>query len=825
VRALAWAKAHRKTTIAGGVVLGLMLFYLLAGGALAASLISGRASEKLGRPVTIGGGHGGLGAIVLGDISIAGAPGQPPLLTVKEVRIPWGAALGMHSDVRIDGLRINAVHGGDADNVSALVDRLRGRASGKAKTDAAEGSGSSGPPSSPSASPSSSSSSVPDVVITNGMLEARDETKHVALRIGLFDAELRPGTKLAVRLRGVRGVLTLGAEGEGPSFSAEEIDVQTPLAGLRPTGVPSLRVTAGRASPLPTLSLTGITGVIAPPPAGVPGPADGLIIDLRGSYGGAKESLWTAKGQADPAKGTGKLALRAEQFSLGRIRDVLPPSVLTPENTTLDAALDLAWVGDAVKFGGELAVVGLSLHHESLAADPVENVSVGLTLAGTAYPVARRLELERFEGRVRDITARLSGSVALPEGTFKFANGRKLDVIPQIVLAFTVPRVSCAKLLTSIPTALVPHLQGFEMKGNFEANVGAKIDFANLDGLELTGKVGIDGCKVLKAPPEVDALDGKHQGKESLVVNVEVPKKLGVPASAEPDTLSVVVGPDNPDFVPYDEISPYLVGSIMTTEDNGFFKHRGWVTSEFKSALRRNLQRGGFRLGASSITMQMTKNVLLTREKTLSRKLQELFLVWYIEQNLSKERILELYFNAVEFGPRIYGIGAAVRHYFGKKPSELTPLEAAWFSSIMPNPKRRYVQFCHGAPVPQWDKYIHRIMAKTHERGRLTDDEYAAYAPQTLTFDRKEASFTEKQCLEWVKTMAPPKQEPEAPPEIEDADGEGDSAFSNKRLKRLFTHATRRAPAQTATSKTPAKAQAPKVKTSGEKPVAARAHQ
>ena len=142
--------------------------------------------------------------------------------------------------------------------------------------------------------------------------------------------------------------------------------------------------------------------------------------------------------------------------------------------------------------------------------------------------------------------------------------------------------------------------------------------------------------------------------------------------------------------------------------------------------------------------------MLLTREKTLSRKLQELFLVWYIEQNLSKERILELYFNAVEFGPRIYGIGAAVRHYFGKKPSELTPLEAAWFSSIMPNPKRRYVQYCHGAPVAQWDKYLHRIMAKTHERGRLTDDEYAAYAPQTLTFDRKEATFTEKQCLEWV---------------------------------------------------------------------------
>src|SRR5262245_21460618 len=358
-------------------------------------MIAGRATEKLGRPVTIGSGHGGFGAIVLHNVSVPGGSGQPPLLTAKEVRIPLGVALGMRSTVEIEGLRIAAVQGGSGDNLSAIADRLRGHGAAKGEK--------------PSGGAGASSSSVPDVVITDGALEARDETKHISRKIASFDAELRPDAKLAVRLRGVKGELALGEEGQGPSFGADEIDLQTPLAGLRPKGVPSLRVTAGRASPLPSLSLTGITGVIAPPPAGVPGPAAGLVIDLRGSYGGAKESLWTAKGQADPDKGTGKLSLRAEQFSLGRIRDVLPPSVLTPENTTLDAALDLAWVGDAVRFGGELAIVGLSLHHDSLATDPVENMSLGIKLAGTAYPVARRLELERLEGRIRDITARLSG--------------------------------------------------------------------------------------------------------------------------------------------------------------------------------------------------------------------------------------------------------------------------------------------------------------------------------------------------------------------------------------------------------------------------------
>ena len=152
--------------------------------------------------------------------------------------------------------------------------------------------------------------------------------------------------------------------------------------------------------------------------------------------------------------------------------------------------------------------------------------------------------------------------------------------------------------------------------------------------------------------------------------------------------------------------------------------------------------------------MQMVKNVLLSQEKTLSRKLQELFLVWYLEQKLPKERILELYFNAIEFGPRIYGIGAATRHYFGKKPSELNPVEAAFFSSILPSPKRRYIQYCHGALYPPWDKYVHRIVAKVHERGpHHRRGVRRSGAGRPLVFDRHEATFTEKQCLDWVKKM------------------------------------------------------------------------
>jgi membrane peptidoglycan carboxypeptidase len=156
------------------------------------------------------------------------------------------------------------------------------------------------------------------------------------------------------------------------------------------------------------------------------------------------------------------------------------------------------------------------------------------------------------------------------------------------------------------------------------------------------------------------------------------------------------------------------------------------------------------------------KNVILSREKTLSRKFQELFLVWYIEQLLPKERILELYFNAIEFGPRLYGIGPAVRHYFGKTPAELTPLEAAFFSSILPSPKRRYVQYCHGSLTPQWERYVRRIVTRMRERGRLNEEEFATAMASTLVFDKGEMTMTEKQCLDWVRRInAHPEPEPE----------------------------------------------------------------
>jgi hypothetical protein len=715
--------------------LGLGGTYPFSCGALGSRLLTSKLATKLGVEVSCKKARAGWGSLTLWNLTVGSR--QRPLLAIARVDVPFAAAWGSGT-MTLTSPRAEVVRGGPDDNTAALLDRLR-------KTGGRKG-GAEAP-------------AYPTVVVKGGSLRLDDAKSDLLLSVAGFDAKWEPSRRFTLMATDVDG--KLGAHEHSPAFGADSVTLEGPLAGMRPHGFPQISVSEGRLQFLPNLPLTGITGTLRPTPQG----EDAVDIMFAGSYAGAKRSLWTATGKVKPAvdfsKLDGEVALRAERFSLDKIADVLPASVLDPENTEIDGAIEARFAGRRVELSGKLDVAGLSIEHQRLASEPIEDASFTLRFDAAVDRDERRLDLRYLEGKIGSLTARLSGSLDLPVGVFKFKDGRELKVVPKIDLALKVPRTPCAKILASIPAPLVPKLQGFVLQGFFEADVFAKIDFANLEGLDLGGKVGIDGCQVQKAPPEILALSGP----ETITQTVEVPPPPG--GGKDSEFMSFDIGPDNPDFVPYDKISPYLIAAIMTTEDSGFFKHRGWVTPQFKTALQRNLAGGGFRLGASSITMQMVKNLVLSREKTLSRKFQELFLVWYVEQILTKQRILELYFNAIEFGPRLYGIGPAARHYFGKSASDLSPLEAAFFSSILPSPKRRYVQYCHGALSPQWEKYLRKILSRMHERGRLGEEEYATAMASTLLFDKTELTMTEKQCLDWVRKITA-RPEPEPEPEAED---------------------------------------------------------
>jgi monofunctional biosynthetic peptidoglycan transglycosylase len=152
-------------------------------------------------------------------------------------------------------------------------------------------------------------------------------------------------------------------------------------------------------------------------------------------------------------------------------------------------------------------------------------------------------------------------------------------------------------------------------------------------------------------------------------------------------------------WVPYRAMSPYLVKAVLIGEDDKFWRHEGFDYEAMGKAIEKDIKAKKFRLGGSTITQQLAKNLYLSPSKNPVRKLREAIITWRLEKALSKRRILEIYLNTAEWGDRgIFGIEAAAQHYYEKHASELGPEEAARLAAVLPNPRkfsplsdRRYV--------------------------------------------------------------------------------------------------------------------------------------
>jgi monofunctional glycosyltransferase len=141
-------------------------------------------------------------------------------------------------------------------------------------------------------------------------------------------------------------------------------------------------------------------------------------------------------------------------------------------------------------------------------------------------------------------------------------------------------------------------------------------------------------------------------------------------------------------WVPLARISPYVIKAVIIAEDDKFWSHEGFDFEAIQKAVEKDLKAGKFKVGGSTISQQLAKNLYLTPSKNLLRKLKEAILTWRIERTLKKKRIIELYLNVVEWGEGIFGIEAASRHYFGKSAGSLGPEEAARLAVTLPNPRK-----------------------------------------------------------------------------------------------------------------------------------------
>lgn len=248
---------------------------------------------------------------------------------------------------------------------------------------------------------------------------------------------------------------------------------------------------------------------------------------------------------------------------------------------------------------------------------------------------------------------------------------------PRVRFSLASRGLSPDALVRRMPAALLGPLDRVRIRGTFDYALDFDLDLGRPDSVSFTADVTSHG---LALDPAATRLNLAHLD-EPFTAEVHLPK--GRVATRE-------LGSGNPHFRTLDRIDSTLAHAVVTNEDGAFFRHRGFNAEAVKGAITENLHAGAYRRGAGTITMQLVRNLYLGHERTLSRKAQEVVLTWVLEHltGVSKQRLLEIYLNVIEWGPEVHGADEACQYYFGHDAGRVTIDEALFLATVVPAPSR-----------------------------------------------------------------------------------------------------------------------------------------
>jgi hypothetical protein len=264
--------------------------------------------------------------------------------------------------------------------------------------------------------------------------------------------------------------------------------------------------------------------------------------------------------------------------------------------------------------------------------------------------------------------------------------------------------LNAQQIFNSFPQGLFESLEGIQVAGKLKYSLDFYLDSEKPDDVIFSSRLKNEGFKIKKW--------GKTNLQKINTSFVYTPYEYGKPMR------DIIVGPENPNFTPIDQVSPHLKNALLTAEDPSFYSHNGFVEEAIRKSIAVNFKEKAFKRGGSTISMQLVKNVFLNRQKTLARKIEEILIVWIMENGrlTSKQRMFETYLNLIEWGNNVYGIGEASRYYFNKYPSELDIGEGIFLASIVPRPKAGLYRFewdgSLRAGLAAYFNFIGGIMAK-----------------------------------------------------------------------------------------------------------------
>ncbi len=352
--------------------------------------------------------------------------------------------------------------------------------------------------------------------------------------------------------------------------------------------------------------------------------------------------------------------------------------------------------GGRLTVRGSLAARNFSLYHPKLAANEIEVKRGALDFVATLGRGTAALE--------KGSQLTVNKIVLYPEISVRMKPSRA------ITINVTSAETQANDFFASLPTGIFDEVRGTQGTGTLRYRLNASLDMARVDSLKLDSSLRGKNFKLT------------NFGEEDL-------NKLNTPFlytayNDRGDSLrTFAVGPPNPDFVSYNQVSPYLIRAITTAEDPRFFAHKGFMERAFVKSAIQNIKERRFARGGSTISMQLVKNVFLNRQKTVARKVEEALMVWLIENTglASKQRMFEVYLNIIEWGPSkyrwpsgkrgVYGVKDAALFYYGKRPSELNLAESLYLASIIPKPKYARNSFNSYGDLLRSTRYFFRLIA------------------------------------------------------------------------------------------------------------------
>ena len=193
------------------------------------------------------------------------------------------------------------------------------------------------------------------------------------------------------------------------------------------------------------------------------------------------------------------------------------------------------------------------------------------------------------------------------------------------------------------------------------------------------------------------------------------------------------IGAEKRELAKIEEIPEKLIGAFLAAEDDNFYNHSGVDYYGIFRAFIANIKAGGYVQGGSTITQQVAKSLLLSREKAIIRKLKDFLLAQRIEKKFSKQEILYLYLNQIYLGGGYYGVKAAAKGYFGKELSEISAAESAMIAGLLVAPSK-YSPYVN----PDFAKYRQKyVLKRMYETSKISEDEYQKALVEPLVFRRR----------------------------------------------------------------------------------------